>query len=62
MSQAYWLFHLPPTWHSIHPVFNKSLLTPYNQGVFPSQEKPKPSPSNIIKQEEEHEIEEIVDS
>ena len=37
-------------------------MTPYHQGVFSSQEKPKPPPSNIIKQEKEHKIEEIVDS
>ena len=54
---------LPSTWCGIHPVFNKMLLTPYHQGVFPSQEKPKPPPPpDIIKQEEEHEIQEIVDS
>ena len=53
---------LPSTWHGIHSIFNESLLTPYHQGIFPSQEKPKPPPPNIIKQEKEHEIEEIVDS
>ena len=31
---------LPSTWSGIHPVFNELLLTPYHQGVFPSQEKP----------------------
>ena len=50
------------TWCGIHPVFNKLLLTPYHQGVFSSQEKPKPPPPDIIKQEEEHEIQEVVDS
>ena len=53
---------LPFTWHGIHTVFNKMLLTPHHQGIFLSQEKLKPPPSDIIKQEEEHEIEEIVDS
>ena len=38
------------------------MLTPYNKGTFPSQEKPKPPPLTIVEQEEEHKIEEIVDS
>ena len=49
-------------WQGIHPVFNESLLTPYHKGVFPSQEKPKSPPAEIIEQEEEHKIEEIIDS
>ena len=36
-------------------------MTPYHQGVFSSQEKPKPPPPDIIEQEEEHKIEEIVE-
>ena len=38
------------------------MLTPYHQGIFSSQEKLKSPPPDIIKQEEEHEIGEIVDS
>ena len=53
---------LPSMWWGIHPVFNKSLLTPYHKGVFPSQEKPKPPLPDIIEQEEEHKIKQIVDS
>ena len=50
MGRTDWLF------------YNESLLTPYHQGVFPSQEKPKPPPPDIIEQEEEHKIQEIIDS
>ena len=62
VSKSAYELALPSTWRGIHPVFNESLLTPYHQGIFPSQEKPKPPPPDIIKQEEEHEIEEIIDS
>ena len=62
VSKSAYELALPSTWQGIHPIFNESLLTPYHQGVFPSQEGPKPPPSDIIEQEEEHEIKEIVDS
>ena len=49
-------------WRGIHPIFNESLLTPYHKDIFPFQEKQKPPPPETIKQEEEHEIKEIIDS
>ena len=62
VRQSAYELALPSMWKGIHPIFNESLLTPYHQGTFPSQEKPKPPPLTIVEQEEEQEIEEIVDS
>ena len=39
---------LPPTWKKIHPVFNKSLLTPYKEPEFPSQQQPDKPPPIIV--------------
>ena len=53
---------LPPTWKKIHPVFNESLLTPYKQPKFPSQQQPDKPPPIIVNDTEEYEVEEILDS
>ncbi len=52
---------LPPHW-KIHPHFNEKLLTPYVPPAFPNQESPPLPPPDLIDGEEEHEIEEVLDS
>ncbi|KAK0430104.1 hypothetical protein EV421DRAFT_1913392 [Armillaria borealis] len=48
---------LPPHW-KIHPRFNEKLLMPYIPPAFPNQEQPPPPPPDLIKDEEQWEIEE----
>ena len=57
-------YHLtvPPTWKKIHPMFNESLLMPYKQPEFPSQQQPDKPPPIIVNNEEEYKVEEILDS
>jgi len=50
---------LPTSWKSIHPVFNKVLLTKFIEPL-PSQSKIQPPPE-IINGEEEYKIEAILD-
>ncbi len=52
---------LPTNWH-IHPVFNKSLLTPYTPPAFPNQEQPPPPPPDLIDSEEHYEVKKVLDS
>lgn len=52
---------LLPHW-KIHLHFNEKFLTPYTPLVFPNQELPPPPPPDLIKDEEEYEIEEVLDS
>ena len=53
---------LPPTWKKIHPVFNESLLTPYRNPEYPSQQQPDKPPPVIVNDVAEFEVEEILDS
>ena len=43
-------------------VFNESLLTPYKEPEYPSQQQPDKPPPVIINDVEEFEVEEILDS
>ncbi|SJL16258.1 uncharacterized protein ARMOST_19778 [Armillaria ostoyae] len=52
---------LPSHW-KIHPRFNKKLLTPFIPPAFPNQEQPPPPPPDLIKDEEQWELEEVLDS
>ena len=60
-SSSYKL-EVPRTWKTIHPVFNESLLTPYHEPAFPSQEIPPPLEPEIIEGEKAWEVESIEDS
>jgi len=53
---------LPPTWKKIHPVFNESLLTPYREPKYPSQQQPNKPPPIIVNDMEEFKVKEILDS
>ena len=35
---------LPPTWRTIHPVFNEVVLSPYTPPAYSSQQLPPPPP------------------
>ncbi|SJL16876.1 uncharacterized protein ARMOST_20406 [Armillaria ostoyae] len=59
-ASAYKL-QLLPHW-KIHPCFNEKLLTPYVSPTFPNQEQPPPPPPDLIKDEEQWELEEVLDS
>ena len=62
VGRASYKLKLPDAWRSIHPVFNKSLLTIYKPPLYPSQVKPPPPLPMIINDEIEYEVEEIRDS
>lgn len=49
-------------WKAIHPVFNKSLLTPYKEPEFPSQKKPVPPLSITVEGLPEYKVESINNS
>lgn len=51
---------LPKGWKRIHPVFNESLLSPYNEPVAAHQKRPPPPPATMIGGELEHNVEEIL--
>jgi hypothetical protein len=53
---------LPDNWRLLHPVFNKSLLTPYVKPAFLSQQKPLPPPPDIVGEELEYKVEKVLDS
>ena len=54
---------IPKTWKSIHPVFNKVLLSRYHEPNFPSQPRnTNPPPEVVIGKEPKYKVEEIVDS
>ena len=53
---------LDKKWRNIHPVFHECLLHPYHLGEYKSQWKPTPPPPEIMMGDEEHEIEQILDS
>ncbi|MBW0570660.1 hypothetical protein O181_110375 [Austropuccinia psidii MF-1] len=59
-THAYHL-KLPSQWKSIHPVFHTSLLETVKTSTIPNQHQ-EPPPSIIIKEEEEWEVSEILDS
>ena len=60
-TSAYQL-DIPKTWHAIHPIFNKVLLTPYQKPKYASQKKDiRPEPVTVLGQEE-YEVEEILNS
>jgi hypothetical protein len=54
--------NLPDTWPTIHPVFNKSYLSPYKPAQYCNQQKPPPPPPIEIEGEPEYNVEEIRDS
>ena len=53
---------LPATWKKIHPVFNKTLLTPYKPPAYPQQQLPQPALPIIVEGDEEYEVDKILDS
>ena len=59
-TSAYHL-NLLVTWR-IHPIFNETLLTPYEEGAFPNQEKDKHPPPELIDNHDQYEVEEILKS
>jgi hypothetical protein len=52
---------LPAQW-KIHPIFHDHLLTWYTEPSAEVQKKPDPPLPEVIRQFEEHEVEEILDS
>jgi len=50
------------TWHGVHPIFNKSLLTPFQPPKFPSQQKPPPPPPIQVAGDLCYEVDFICDS
>ena len=63
VASAYTL-DIPETWKrvKIHPTFNVKLLILYHQPRFPSQQAPPLSHSDIIKDHEEYEVQEVLNS
>jgi hypothetical protein len=44
VGKSAYLLDLPPTWRSLHPVFNEVVLLPYTAPQYPSQTAPPPPP------------------
>ena len=53
---------LPLTWHGVHPVFNKMLLTPFKLPKFPLQQKPPPPPLIQVKGDLHYKVDFICNS
>jgi hypothetical protein len=62
IGESAYRIELPDNWRLLHPMFNKSLLTPYVKPAFPSQRKPLPPPPDVMGEELEYEVEKILDS
>jgi len=56
-SPVVYKLHLPPQWN-IHPIFHASLLTPYVETMEHGENYSRP-PSDMIKGEEQYEVEAI---
>ena len=44
VGKSAYKLQLPPTWKSLHPVFNEVVLSPYTPPAYPSQQVPAPPP------------------
>ena len=62
IGHAAYCLLLPDNWKLIHPVFNQDLLTPFNEAVYTTQQKPRPPPPEIIGNELEYEVQQILDA
>ena len=60
MSSVTYRLELPPQW-TIHPVFHVDLLTPYRETPMHGRNYQCP-PLDLIRGEEEYEVERILDS
>jgi hypothetical protein len=60
-ASAYQL-DIPKTWRAIHPVFNESLLTPYQKPKYAIQRKNTRPEAVTVQGKEEYEVEEILNS
>ncbi|HYT45078.1 MAG TPA: hypothetical protein VEP90_22315 [Methylomirabilota bacterium] len=62
IREASFRLELLNLWKLIHPVFHRSLLTPYYKSKFPSQHRAVPPQLEIIRDELEYEVQSILDS
>ena len=44
IGRSAYKLQLPPTWKSLHPVFNEVVLSPYTPPAYPTQKPPPPPP------------------